>query len=775
MKPSSVQRCFLLTQNSRDTAQGFEIELFARNEEGVLVRILITTFRPLFFVPRELSHELTASAAQRKELPLATLRGEPVDCCYFDRYSSMQECAARLRSGFHPIYESDVHPADRYLMERSIAGDFEAEGVTSGSGGLLQMVNPRIRGTTPVQPDLKVLSIDIETNVAAGTLYSIACAGIEKTVFILGNGTRQKGIVFHRTERGLLEGFFSHLAQEDPDIIIGWNCIDFDLKFLFERCRALDLPFRTGRHGSTGSVFPARSGTHSIARIPGRVVIDVPMQLRTYYPSFEEYSLNFVAGALLGKSKEITLYGKDKIAEIDHLYATDIRAFAGYNLQDALLTREIFETTSSLPDAIERSRHSGHLLDRLGGSIAAFDYLYLPRLHRSGYVADDAGAGQTYDSALPGGFVLEPQPGIFDNVIVLDFRSLYPSIIMSFLIDPLGRFLSSRTDDHIQGPAGPPFSRSPALLPGIITELLNARVAAKRDGNAPLSQAIKILMNSFYGVLGARNCRFFSAELATTITRTGQYILKTSIGYIEKTLGFAVIYGDTDSLFIHLGPDREQQADETGNSIAGKVTGFLRNHLSEKFGAESALLLQYENHFRYFLIPAVRGASHGSKKHYCGGKVADGTLSLHFKGMEAARTDWTDLAKEFQRELIRRVFSGEPVDDFIIQTVKMVSDGKADDKLIYKKRLRKHHDAYTQNIPPHVQAARQLDDPPHLIRYCITVDGPQPLQKLRSPLDYRHYIDAQLHPVADSVLELVGRNFSSIISGQQDLFSVPDR
>jgi DNA polymerase-2 len=763
MTQPHLQKCFLLTHECRDTPNGFVIELYAQNTDALPVHIVISGFRPLFFVPRSLPPELTATAAERKELTLATMSGVPVDCCYFKKQATMRECAQNLQARSYTIYESDIHPVDRFLMERNVTGSFEAEGTVEHQGTMLQhMVNPRIRGAF-MQPRLSVLSLDIETNVAAGTLYSIASAGKTATVFVLGSGPDLQGVVYCPSEKNLLQQFFRHLSHEDPDILIGWNLIDFDLKFIFERCRSLGVPFVTGRGGKTGTVFTARSGNHSIARISGRVVIDVPVLLRTYYPAFEEYSLNFVANALLGKEKEITLSGKEKIAEIDRLYAGDIEAFARYNLQDALLTREIFDATATLPNAIERSRRSGHLLDRAGGSIAAFDYLYLPRLHRAGYVAPNADVNRGYDIALPGGYVIEPKPAIYRNVLVLDFRSLYPSIIMSFAIDPLGAYLAALgSGSSIQGPAGPPFARSPAILPGIITELLQARQEAKQAKNGPLSQAIKILMNSFYGVLGARNCRFFSAELATCITQTGQYILKHSIEFITETLGYPVIYGDTDSLFVHLGEGHTDDADGIGQSIADKVTAFLKQHCDEQFSAASALLLQYETCFHYLLIPSVRGASHGSKKHYCGGTMENGTLTLSFKGMESARSDWTDLAKEFQQELIRCVFTGKPVEEYILRTVAEVTGGRADGKLIYRKRLRKHHDDYTQSIPPHVQAARQLENPPRLVRYYITVDGPQPVEQLRSPIDYQHYVDCQLQPVADSVLELSGRSFLGI-------------
>jgi DNA polymerase-2 len=138
--------------------------------------------------------------------------------------------------------------------------------------------------------------------------------------------------------------------------------------------------------------------------------------------------------------------------------------------------------------------------------------------------------------------------------------------------------------------------------------------------------------------------------------------------------------------------------------------------------------------------------------------------------MESARSDWTDLAKEFQQELILKVFKKEPVDDYIRETVSSVKLKKFDEKLIYKKRLRKDLIEYTVNIPPHVQAAKLLDTIPHTVRYLITTNGPQPVEKLSAPLDYSHYIDAQLRPIADTILPLTGNDFESIISGQMSLF-----
>jgi DNA polymerase-2 len=759
--------CFLLNYTFRDHFQDrFEIILHAVTESGKAVRIEITNFRPLFFTSRTTPVSFTTLAAERKPLELSSMEGTIVDCLYFNTVSQLQECAERLRAAAYPVYESDIHPVERFLMERFVCGGFEVNGPAAESNNRLFYKNPHIKGCD-VTPSLKVLSLDIETNGLNGSIYSIACSGINDKVFIIGNGAGEKVIAWCCDERDLLKQFLAYLQISDPDIIIGWSVVDFDLLTIQNRCEFYSIPFAAGRDNG-GKIFNRTTGQSATARIPGRVVMDVPQMLRSYFHTFEEYSLNFVAGEMLGKSKIIESTGKDKVAEINHLFAFNKVELARYNLSDTHLTLEIFNKASILPNAVERTRRSGRLLDRPGGSVAAFDYLYLPVIHRKGYVACDIIDTRKSDAPLPGGYVLEPVAGIYENVIVMDFRSLYPSIIMTFGIDPLAYHVKSGKKNKT--PAGTTFSCDYPLLPEIIERLMVARADAKKENNPHLSQAIKILMNSFYGVLGSQGCRFFNPDIATTITRTGQYILKEMIRQIPEITPYQVLYGDTDSLFVLLGPGNESNAPEIGKKLAADLTQSLAQHLNEVFSVDSKLHLEYQDHFRHFLLPPVRGATHGSKKHYCGSIDDNGELKLVFKGMESARSDWTDLAKEFQQELILKVFKGQPVDDYIREIISLVKMKKLDHKLIFKKRLRKDLMEYTVNVPPHVQAAKLLDTIPHTVRYFITINGPQPVEKLSAPLDYSHYIDAQLRPVADTILPLRGNDFDSIISGQMSLF-----
>ncbi len=767
---SNSLRCFLLTAQGRDYNNRYEIVLWACTEENRPVKIIVDNYQPLFFIPTTLSANSTFGATKRTSLEMSTFDNQKIDCLYFSTSHSMQQSAKELRTKGYNVFESDIRPLERYLMERMVMGAMEITGTPSMVNSAITYRNPKIRGCqfTPV---LKVLSIDIETCVSTGEIYSIASQSQqESAVFIRGERIQNthENITFCLDEKELLVAFFAFVRENDPDIIIGWNVTDFDLNVLAQRSRVHRLPFGMGRE--SGAVVLENKNAKHIARIPGRAVLDLPLMLRAYHHSFEEYSLNHVASKLLGKVKTIELKGPQKIKEIDHLFATDKIKLALYNLTDAQLTLEIFDKTGLLQIALERSKKSGLLLDRTGGSIASFDYIYLPRLHRAGYVANDLQDIAPPSQPLPGGYVLEPKPGFYREVMVLDFKSLYPSIIMTFLIDPLG---FRKTDElSVSNPAQTHFSVQSHLLPEIIHDLMESRAVARKENNPFLSQAIKILMNSFYGVLGSTGCRFFSQEIASTITITGQYILKKSIEYIESIPGLKVIYGDTDSLFVLPDESKLTVTETTGHELAKEVTTWLTDHIKTTFNARSALELQFETLFSHIFMPSIRGTTQGSKKHYCGATTdKQGCIQrLLFKGMESARSDWTDLAKEFQHELFMRVFTKKALDDYIINTVQLLKQGIFDQKLVYKKRLRKRIDEYTVNIPPHAQAARLLDSPSGVIRYYITTDGPQPLEKRTAPIDYSHYVDCQLKPIADTLLEQMNSSFDQIISGQQDLF-----
>jgi DNA polymerase-2 len=369
---------------------------------------------------------------------------------------------------------------------------------------------------------------------------------------------------------------------------------------------------------------------------------------------------------------------------------------------------------------------------------------------------------------------------------VLDYKSLYPSIIRTFLIDPVGLVVGTRGEDAaatVEGFRGARFSREKHCLPAIVKQIWDGRDAAKREHNKPLSQALKIIMNAFYGVLGSSGCRFFDPRLASSITLRGHEIMHQTRRLIEEQ-GYQVIYGDTDSTFVWLRhAHSEEQAGEIGRALVAHVNQWFERHLREQFGLANALELQYETHYRRFLMPTIRGSEEGSKKRYAGLiRKPDGREEMVYKGLETVRSDWTPLAQQFQQELYARIFKGEAYQDYVRDYAQRTASGEFDALLVYRKRLRRPLGDYERNVPPHVRAARVADDYNRQqgrplqyqsggwIRYVITVAGPEPLETQRSPIDYEHYLTRQLQPVADAILPFVGDDFETLTSRQGSLF-----
>ncbi|HSP58990.1 MAG TPA: DNA polymerase II, partial [Halomonas sp.] len=563
-----------------------------------------------------------------------------------------------------------------------------------------------------------------------------------------------------------------------------WNLVQFDLRLLHEHAQRLGVPLRLGRGGAEMEWRAhGHQSHHYFANAAGRLIIDGIEALRSATWHFPSFSLENVAQTLLGEGKAID-NPYQRLDDILRMFAEDKPALARYNLKDCELVTRIFEKTELLAFLLERATVTGLPADRNGGSVAAFTHLYLPRMHREGFVAPNLGDGRTDES--PGGFVMDSRPGLYESVLVLDYKSLYPSIIRTFLIDPVGLvegLHQSNERDTVPGFGGARFSRTRHCLPAMVARVWEGREAAKRAHNLPLSQALKIIMNSFYGVLGAKGCRFFDSRLASSITLRGHEIMRRTRELIEAE-GYTVIYGDTDSTFVWLGhPHDEAQAASIGERLVEHVNRWWQAHLKAEMGLESALELQFETHFRRFLMPTIRGAEAGSKKRYAGlVKAADGSERLIFKGLETVRSDWTPLAKQFQQELYRRIFTGAPYRDYLRDTVRATLAGECDELLVYRKRLRRRLGDYQRSVPPHVRAARLADEynlalgrqrqyqNGGWIRYVMTVAGPEPLETRRSALDYQHYLTRQLQPVADAILPFVDDDFTALIDRQLGLF-----
>ncbi len=777
---------FLLTRQWQDTAHYVRLDFWFATEQGPAA-VSIHQQKAIFFI-RQVDAEQVAKLlpeATIKPLGLKTFKQEDVSGVYFNSQQQLYRARDLLANHAIACYENDIRPTERFLTERFITGSVDIDAEYQDS----RIDNVRLQPGSFI-PKFKIMSVDIESDFQSDEIFSIAFVSTHfKKTLIIGNGTDDELIEYCADETELLRSWIAWVAKIDPDIFIGWNVINFDLRLLQKRSQALQTPLFIGRGNSQPSWRKSQTdNNHYFVSIPGRVVLDGIDTLKSATYNFASFALEAVGQELLGRGKLIHDAGRHdplyKAKEIRRQFHEDKALLAAYNLEDCQLVWDIFEKTDLINFSIERAQLTGLEMDRMGGSVAAFDNLYLPRLHRKGYIAPNIGDYHGELSA-PGGYVMDSKPGLHDSVLVLDYKSLYPSIIRTFKVDPYARVVAEQLpeDEVVPGFDGVSFSKAENILPDIITDLWRARDHAKREKNAALSQAIKIIMNSFYGVLGTSGCRIHDSRLTSSITKRGHQIILQTVKLIEQT-GYEVIYGDTDSVFVALRQNCDNKhAGEIGQQLTELINKYWKDYLSSEYAIDCYLEMEFETHFKQFFMPTVRGSEQGSKKRYAGLiEDASGNSEIVYKGLETVRTDWTQLARDFQQTLYQRVFDGQEHEDFIRTTIEKLLTGEFDDKLIYRKRLRKKLSEYERNIPPHAQAAIKAEaefkndglpsryQNKSWIEYVITETGAETLECQHSKLNYEHYIERQLTPIADTILTAIGSSMDTVTNQQQDLF-----
>ena len=752
-----------------------------------------------------------------------TLHGAPVHRVRLHHPGDTPAIRSRLHRAGIATYEADVRFAYRYLIDRGVKSALRIHGAARP----LESVTPEEPGVAletvvfdepevePARwtPLLTTLSLDIETDPKARHVLSVAlwgCGAREVLLLCEDDAARAAcpaGAVPCISEAHLLTSLCQRVRALDPDVVTGWNIIDFDVPVLIRRAAELQVPLEMGRapgavrqrgeprrrggSGSAGSGSGRGRFSDSIF-IPGRVVLDGIRLLRAVSYRLDSYSLENAAREILGEGK--TLGGADHVAQIMDTFRHDPARFVEYNLTDARLVLDILDKLDLVPFTAERSALTGMPPDRVGSSIVAFDFLYLSRLHARGVVAPTVGAepwggsGSGNGSAngsgngngngngarpepMHGGHILKPRPGLHEDVLLFDFRSLYPSIIRTFQVDPLG-LIRVGSGEHradgggvIEAPNGARFRRRRGILTELLDELFTSREKAKTAGNMIASNAIKVLMNSFYGVLGTSACRFSHPLLANAITSFGKHFLLWAKGWMEQR-GLTVLYGDTDSLFV------AGSGGTGGAALAQRLNADLAAYVAATWRVQSYLEMEFETRYERLLLPSVRGGGRGATKRYVG--LTGGTLQ--FTGMEVVRRDWTALAHEVQRELYRRLFADEPVEEYLRAVIGEVTSGRRDAQLVYHKALRKQADDYRARAP-HVVAARKQaaarpDEPSSwrsVIDYVITVEGPEPAAGRLHRIDYEHYIERQIRPVAEPVLAISRRDFGEVRRNERQL------
>ena len=773
---SAWARGFILQASYRIDAGAPVVQLYGVLEQGGSFLFRDRRPKPCFHIRRaDAALAFRLGAHSQSETASRTFAGERalrIDVAVPPDAPPLRD---RLQAAGVDTFEADVRFAVRYLIDRNIRGGCELRGAWQAGERIARVYDDAEIRAAEAAIAPTVLSFDIETDPAAKRLLAIALYGefggekVDEAYIVDAAGRPMPPrATACATEGEALDAFAARVRALDPDVLTGWNVIDFDLKVLDRIAKRLRRPLTLGRDAGALRLRPPQGYFGSgQATIPGRLVLDGMDLVRGAFLRLTDYSLDGVASAVLGEGKvALADAGGNRAEAILARYEADLPTFAEYARTDARLALAIVAKLDLVNLAFARSRLAGMTPDRVAASIASFDFLYLAALRQRRIVAPTVRSGDaSVYRRQAGGHVFEPAAGMHDNVWVFDFKSLYPSVIRTFNIDPLGFAQAVRCDDPLRVGSQAAFARGEAILPAMLDALFPRREAAKRRGDAVASQAIKILMNSFYGVLGTPACRFHNVAIANAITGLGRQLLQWSKAWFEER-GFAVLYGDTDSVFVRSGMDVDA-ARAAAPGLAAQLNDAVAAHVQDKWRVASRLELEFEKLYVKLFLPSVRHGRAGARKRYAG--LVDGAAGVEFVGMEVVRRDWTELAKDVQRELYARLFAGEAVEDYLQGVAADLRQGRLDAKLTYRKGLRKPPAKYTANTPPHVAAARKSATADRVVAYVMTVAGPEPLDALANEPDREHYLDRQVRPVAEPVLAALGLDFDQVVGDDRQL------
>lgn len=748
--------------------EGTTIKLFGVDENGESVLVL-DDFKPYFYVLPEnkaviaklkKNKMVTGIEEARKKIGLEEKK-------FLKVFVDMPQNASYVRDGIKrsaECYEYSINFCKKYLIDRGfypfdwLDADGEAITMDKFSHAIKARKISRSGGNAP---KLKVLAFDIEVVDSAIVMISMAGEGFQKA--LTWKPAKLKYVESLKNEKEMLARFEDIINEYDPDIICGYNSDMFDFEVIHERCDDHKIDMRISRDSS--SLRSVRRARITATRLKGRLHIDLFNFVNTVIaPQLqgEVLTLADVAQELVGETKD-----ELSVEDITDLWKKDVDGLAKYCLNDSLLTKHL--ASLLLPQISELSKASGQLpfdSSRLTYGLLV-EWFLLRKAGELGMVSPNVPHWNEIQARrelrpYKGGYVKEPKQGLHDNIAVFDFRSLYPSIIVSFNISP--ETLNCGKDFYKVPELNYKFCKRPeGFIPRQVKHLIERRVAIKdemkklKKGSAEWKQldeeqkAVKILANATYGYLAYPGARWYSRECSESAAAFGRYYIQDTISKAEKS-GFDVLYGDTDSLFVRL--ENENQAGRFLEKINKQLPGMLE--------------LELQGIYTKGIFVPQRLGNYAAKKRYA---LIDKEGSLVIRGLETVRRDWCMLARKMQHDIIRLVLTGREKEavKLVKDTVKKVRERRIEMKDIeVTTQLGKPLEEY-KAVGPHVAVARKLEKAGHVVRegmlisFVITKgsgsisERAEPVDKVTiDDYDIDYYTNNQIISVALRVLQVLG-------------------
>lgn len=780
-----------------DSAEG--IILFGITENGKRERFVDSSYRPSFLVlysDRQKAIKEVEEIIKKNSLPVTEItvekkifygRQQEFIKIYTKKHQDLQKVRDAIKSlelkrgGSGSIideYEYQLPAYRVYLAEKELSClswlDIEVKGNTIQS----------MKKVSAPAPKLRILAFDMEViEVQRGTpsiiMISVYGEGLSKII------TYQKApysidTIVVKDEKEVISNFIDIVKDYDPDIIPGYNTDLYDMPVLRERAKKLKVNIGILSRDNSGITLSKRA-RFTTARLIGRIHIDIfnfVFNILSPMLQSEQLTLKNVSQELLGNTKldmeyEDILQAWDKGHELDKL--------AKYCLKDSELVYEL--TKMLLPDIEELTKITGQSLfdtSRMPYS-QLVEWYYIKKAKQQNRVIPNQPKfeeiKQRQQISYEGGFVKEPEVGLHKGVAVVDFASLYPSIIATYniSIDTLNCPCCKNNGHRI--PELPYWfcKNKKGFEAQAIEELLTERLELKRqlkkldpDSHEYLlldtkQRALKTIINASYGYYAYPASRWYSKECAESITALGRFWIKEVLKRAAEK-GFHVIYGDTDSAFLKL--ELSALPQENASHFEGKKAE-LEEFIKEINSSLPGLMrLDLEDFYiKGLFVPRESGGV--AKKRYA---LLDEKGGLKIRGLEIVRRDLSKYARQTQQEILKICLIEENIDKafhYLEERVKALKEGKYDLKdLVVYEQLSKPVSEY-KLISPHVVAAKRLLEKGipvgegSVIGYIIQKGSGSISERaypveLADPdkIDINYYIDNQLIPVAMRILKV---------------------
>ncbi len=633
--------------------------------------------------------------------------------------------------------------------------------------------------------DLKVLSLDIETadpvlsvnDVNAGIpiiMLGLVGKNFKKCITWKKFDTKED-IDFVSDEAELLIRFRDLVKEYKPDYMVGYYSDGFDWPYIKSRADFLKVNLDLGLDKS--KIKFNRRGRKGAVKIRGIPHIDVCRIIKQVMSgdvasgSLQSYSLDSVAKEVLGEKKiEVNILKLKNCWEKNE----NLEEFCLYNIKDAELCLRIFERIlDNINELVKIVSQPIYDVSKMTFGQLIENYLMKKTKEFNEIIPSRPTFGERENreyNTYTGGLVVEPKPGLYENLAVFDFRGLHPSIISAHNI-----CLSTLTDDKEKANESPEIDgekyyfsyKEEGFIPKIIKELIERRIRIKemikKKDDAVLkarSYALKIIAAGFHGYMGYAGARWYSIDCASGILAYVHFYMKKLISEAEK-FGFKVIYGDTDSCFCELN-DKERK----------DVTKFLRDFNNE---LPSLMELELEDFYQRGLFVEKKSEKKGAKKKYA---LINEDGKIKIRGFETIRRDWSLVSREIQNKVLKMILEEQDLGKALKYVKGKIEDIKKKrldvSDMVIRTQLKKNIDEY-EAIGPHVAVARQMlrknikVQAGSIIQYVVT-EGPGLIRDKAKMVedatnyDAEYYINHQVLPSVESIFEAVGYRKDDLLS-----------